>query len=91
METAYKVSIKGRVTGVGFRYSTLNKSSDFPSLKGYVRNVSYGEVEVSVQGDEKEVDQMLAWLKDGPRFSRVDQFECVKASLDQSLSKFTVI
>ena len=91
MEVAYKVSIKGRVTGVGFRYSTLNKSADFPSLKGYVRNVAYGEVEVFVQGDEKDVEQMLAWLKEGPRFSRVDQFECVKANLDRSLSEFTII
>ena len=91
METAYKVSIRGRVTGVGFRYSTFIKSSEFPSLKGYVRNISHGEVEVFVQGDEKEVAQMLAWLKDGPRFSRVDQFECVKTSLDQSLSEFEII
>jgi acylphosphatase len=90
METAYRVSIKGRVTGVGFRYSTLIKIAEFPSLKGYVRNVAHGEVEVFVQGDEKEVDQMLAWLKEGPRFSRVDQFDCVKASQDQSLSEFTV-
>ncbi|MFA6568714.1 MAG: acylphosphatase [Victivallales bacterium] len=91
METAYKVSIKGRVTGVGFRYSTVDKSTDFPSLKGYVRNVAHGEVEVFVQGDEKEVAQMLTWLKDGPRFSRVDQFECVKAGIDRSLSEFTAI
>ena len=48
MEIAYKVSIRGRVTGVGFRYSTFIKSSEFTSLKGYVRNVTYGEVEVFV-------------------------------------------
>ncbi len=91
METAYKVSIRGRVTGVGFRYSTFIKSSEFPSLKGYVSNVAHGEVEVFVQGEEEEVDQMLAWLKEGPRFSRVDQFECVKANLDSSLSEFTIM
>ena len=91
MEIAYKVSIRGRVTGVGFRYSTLDKSAEFPSLKGYVRNVGHGEVEVFVQGEEKEVCQMLAWLKEGPRFSRVDQFECVKANLDSSFSEFTIM
>jgi len=91
METAYKVSIKGRVTGVGFRYSTLIKSAEFPSLKGYVSNVAYGEVEVFVQGDEKEVEQMLAWLKEGPRFSRVDQFDCIKASPDHMLTEFSII
>ncbi len=91
METAYKVSIKGRVTGVGFRYSTLIKSGEFPSLKGYVSNVAYGEVEVFVQGDEREVDHMLAWLKEGPRFSRVDQFDCIKTVLDRSLSEFSII
>ncbi|MCX6985863.1 MAG: acylphosphatase [Lentisphaerae bacterium] len=79
------------MTGVGFRYSTFIKSSEFTSLKGYVRNISHGEVEVFVQGDEKEVARMLAWLKDGPRFSRVDQFESVKTSLDQELSEFEII
>lgn len=91
METAYRISIKGRVTGVGFRYSTLIKSAEFPSLKGYVSNVAHGEVEVFVQGDEKEVDQMLAWLKEGPRFSRVDLFECLKTGLDKTLSEFSII
>jgi acylphosphatase len=91
METAYKVSIRGRVTGVGFRYSTLVKSSEFPSLKGYVRNVAHDEVEVFIQGDEKDIAQMLAWLREGPPFSRVDQVESVKANMDQSLSEFEII
>jgi hypothetical protein len=34
---------------------------------------------------------MLIWLKDGPRFSRVDKFESVKRSLNQELSKFEII
>ena len=90
MELAYKILIKGRVTGVGFRYSTLDKCADFPTLKGYVRNLGRGEVEVFLQGGGKDVNEMISWLKIGPPYSRVDEFECVPTKFDQALRDFHI-
>jgi len=91
MEVAYRVTIKGRVTGVGFRYFALDKAGQFKTIKGYIRNAEYGEVEVWIQGDRKEVDMMLEWLKVGPRMAKVDHFSFVEEKHDSSLSEFEIV
>ncbi len=90
METACKVVVKGRVTGVGFRYSTVRQAAAFPSLKGYVRNVGPSEVEALFQGEESEVDRMAEWMKSGPGWARVDNYSKTKLPLSGNLPLFTV-
>ncbi len=89
-DKAYNVRISGRVTGVGFRWATLDKSSEFPSLKGYVRNVGSGEVEAFIQGDEAELEAMLQWLSVGPPFARVDRIEKISCQRRDEISTFEI-
>jgi len=89
-EIACKVRISGRVTGVGFRYSALNQACKYQGLKGYVKNVQYGEVEVLLQGEREMVDKMLSWLSRGPFTARVDNVEISKVPCDDSLRDFTI-
>ena len=70
-EVAYRVLIEGRVTGVGFRYSTLSETGRYPGLKGYVRNAASRTVECVLQGPEGDVNAMVAWLHKGPPSARV--------------------
>ncbi len=91
MEVAYKVIIKGRVTGIGFRYSAMDKASEFKTIKGYIRNASYGEVEAWVQGDKAEVDKMLEWLKVGPRLAKVEEFSFVEEKHDPAMDEFQIL
>ncbi|MFZ2654127.1 MAG: acylphosphatase [Victivallales bacterium] len=91
MEVAYKVTIKGRVTGVGFRYSALDKAGQFKTIKGYIRNADYGEVEAWIQGDKKEVGMMLEWLKTGSCMAKVDSFSFVEEKHDSSMTEFEII
>jgi len=91
MKKAYIVTIKGDVTGVGFRYSALRKAEEYSSLEGYIRNVAYGHVEAFIQGDEKETALMLGWLRHGPRFSTVETFEYKEAPLENNLTGFKII
>jgi acylphosphatase len=91
MDVAYKVTIRGRVTGVGFRYSALDMAGQFKTIKGYIRNAEYGEVEAWIQGDKKEVDKMLEWLKTGPCMARVDNFGFVEEKHDSSMDKFEIV
>ena len=90
MKTAYRVRIKGRVTGVGFRYSALDKSEELPSLQGYVRNVGHGEVEALIQGEVRDVESMLAWLHEGPPFGRVDSVELNPVPMNSDLTDFHI-
>lgn len=56
---------EGTVQGVGFRYSTLQIARRF-SVKGYVRNLADGRVELVAEGDEATLEQFLAAVNEGP-------------------------
>jgi len=44
-------------------------------VKGWVRNLYDGRVEVVAEGDKEALEQFLAELKKGPRLARVEQAE----------------
>lgn len=71
-----RVSIAGRVQGVGFRYHTTRQASQ-RSLTGWVRNCADGGVEAEFQGDEEQVSEMLAWCHRGPLTASVSHVEVV--------------
>jgi len=74
VSSAFFAKVHGRVQGVGFRYSAIREAQRL-RLKGWVRNASNGDVEVWAEGPEEALDLLLAWLKRGPSYSRVDSVE----------------
>jgi acylphosphatase len=59
------VQIRGRVQGVGFRYSVLSRARSL-ELGGWVRNRSDGSVEAAFEGDDERVRSMVDWCQHGP-------------------------
>ncbi len=66
--------VTGLVQGVFFRASTQEQATDL-GLRGYVRNLSDGRVEVLVEGEEFAVDQLVQWLWHGPPGAEVEKVE----------------
>jgi acylphosphatase len=64
--------IQGRVQGVGFRWFVHREASEL-DLRGWVRNTEDGDVEVVASGDPRDLAELRASLKRGPRGSRVDR------------------
>jgi acylphosphatase len=65
--------VYGIVQGVGFRYNTQIKATSL-GLTGYARNLDDGSVEVLVCGEQQQIGELEAWLKNGgPRSARVDR------------------
>ncbi len=65
------VHISGRVQGVFFRAETQRAAVGF-NATGWVRNVPDGRVEAVFEGEDENVDKMLAWCHIGPRAARVE-------------------
>ena len=84
---AFKIS--GQVQGVGFRYHTLNKSREL-SLKGYVRNLPDGNVFCLADGDSHRIDQLEAWLWQGPSYSKVKSVNEEPVDMDEQFVDFQV-
>ena len=67
---AFSALIRGRVQGVGFRYSTIHEARRL-GLSGWVRNRSDGAVEVWSEGPPAKQTPFLKWLHRGPPGARV--------------------
>ena len=66
--TAYRVT--GRVQGVGFRWWTQQQAKRL-GLRGYVRNLADGSVEVQASGSRESLEHFRALLKRGPAGAQV--------------------
>lgn len=63
--------IRGRVQGVGFRYSMAREAARL-ALTGWVRNRLDGTVEVVIAGPAEAIATMLAWARQGPPTAHVE-------------------
>lgn len=68
------VLISGKVQGVGFRNFTQLNAKQL-GVNGYAKNLPNGKVEVVAEGDKAQLDALVAFLKKGPRYARVDSIE----------------
>ncbi len=66
--------LSGRVQGVAFRYFTRQTAQRL-RLRGWVRNLPDGSVEVRVRGAETELDGFRELLRQGPPMGRVDRID----------------
>jgi acylphosphatase len=60
---AMHVIFKGRVQGVGFRYTT-RRIADRYQLTGFVRNLPDGTVEMLAQGSSNDIDDCMRNIKE---------------------------
>lgn len=69
---AARFVVRGRVQGVFFRASAREEAVRL-KLTGHARNLVDGSVEVVAYGDSVALDQLEAWLRDGPPTARVEE------------------
>ena len=65
MTVAVRAVVRGEVQGVGFRDATVNRARELGVL-GWVRNGDDGALLVHAEGPERAVDELVAFLHDGP-------------------------
>ena len=82
------VVVSGRVQGVFFRASTARQAAKL-GITGWAHNVPDGTVQVLVCGKPDAVEQLLAWLWQGPDEASVTGVEISSTELGPPES-FTV-
>lgn len=73
-ERAVRVTVRGRVQGVGFRDAAVRKGEDL-GASGWVRNAEDGGLLVHAEGSEQAVEGLLDFLGKGPRGAGVEEVE----------------
>lgn len=85
---ARHVRVTGRVQGVFYRASTVDKAQEL-GVFGWVRNCPDGTVEAHVEGDEPQVLALLDWMGQGPPAAEVARVETGEAD-DEGARDFSV-
>jgi len=82
------IIFKGRVQGVGFRYTVMDIARTYP-VKGFVRNLITGDVEVKVEGEKKIIEDFIKSIeKEMKRYIRKSEIDWGEYSGE--FSKFEV-
>lgn len=78
---AARAVVRGRVQGIGYRDATLRRAHRLGAM-GWVRNEDDGSVHVHVEGSQAAVDDLVAFLREGPRGAEVADVALEKASVE---------
>ena len=62
----------GRVQGVWYRDTCMRYAQEH-NITGWVRNRRGGSVEAMIAGDAGQIQEMLAWSREGPTGASVDK------------------
>lgn len=75
-ESAVHATIRGIVQGVGFRFFVQRQARGL-GIRGWVRNLPDGSVEVWAEGEHDRLLALLEALRQGPPHARVDAINAV--------------
>ena len=86
---ALHISIYGRVQAVGFR-NWMKKSAEKKGVLGWVRNASDGSVEAFIQGEDENLNDLLALCWEGPDLADVEDVLTQDSNVDESMHSFDI-
>jgi acylphosphatase len=89
MKQRVSIIVSGRVQGVGFRRAA-QKQARHMNLTGWAHNLTDGSVEIVVEGEKNEIEIFLEWVKQGPSFAKVSDFEVNYETYTGDLENFEV-
>ena len=85
-----RILISGFVQGVGFRQFIRKEAEDL-DITGWVRNTPNNKVEALLQGEEDNVEQLIAICRNGPFLAEVKDIEIEWVENEEVYREFRVI
>ena len=89
MKKSVRLYINGTVQGVFYR-DFIKQNAEKLDIRGFVRNLEDGRVEVFLEGSIENVDKMTEICKTGPKHSQIRSVE-VKEEKFQDFKTFKVL
>jgi acylphosphatase len=84
-----KATVHGRVQGVYYRAFT-HRTARGLSLKGWVKNLPSGGVEVQAEGARQDLEALLEQLKTGPEGASVSKIDVIWSNYTGEFNSFSV-
>jgi acylphosphatase len=74
---AWHIIVCGKVQGVFYRKSACEQAKAL-GIRGWVRNLPDGSVELEIAGPENQTLTLIEWCKKGPKNAKVTQVNSVE-------------
>lgn len=84
MKQRVRLTISGRVQGVGYRMSAAEEAEAL-GLVGCVRNLDSGAVEIIAEGDTDSIAELIAWCHHGPPMAEVSRVLVTRSRAEGNL------
>ena len=81
--------VYGYVQGVFFRAFVSRRATEL-ALTGYVRNLPRGTVEVNAEGERKQLEKLIGYLKVGPPGAKVEKVVTNWSEYTGGYSRFNI-
>jgi acylphosphatase len=89
MKVHYEISVDGRVQGVGYRYFVRARAKEL-QITGFVRNGYDGKVVIEAEGEKKDLETLLDYLKIGPPLARVIRMDVSESPFNNNYEDFQI-
>lgn len=89
MTRRVNIIVSGKVQGVYFRAATQKQAKKL-GVKGWVRNLATGEVEISALGTSSAIEELIHWSHKGSTFARVKQVQVTELSEGEAFTDFEI-
>lgn len=83
------IYVSGFVQGVFFRHNAEKKAEEI-GIRGYVRNLDDGRVEIMAEGEEENIETFVEWLRKGPRNANVKNLD-IEEKKEEEFKNFKII
>jgi acylphosphatase len=83
------IYVSGLVQGVYFRHNTMIQA-EILDLKGWVRNLTDGRVEIVCEGKDESIDKLAVWCSIGPRGAYVKGLDVQQEEFKNEFKKFQI-
>ena len=90
MKGGAKFVVKGTVQSMFFR-TFCKDNADKLNLKGIVRSLENGDVEIIVEGEKTKIEEFFKIIKQGPKYSQIKSVESEERKWSGDLKEFKVL
>jgi len=85
----YRIRVYGKVQGVFFRANAVRVATDL-GITGWVKNEVDGSVQITAEGQEEQMQQLLSWCEKGPAYASVNRVDFSENDLE-NFKSFRII
>jgi len=89
MKKSVKLTITGSVQSMFFR-TYVKENADINDVRGFLRKLEDGRIEIFLEGNREDVDEMINLCKNGPKYSIIRNVDEKEMSF-QDFKEFKIL